>query len=128
MSTRAYGTRAQLLMKKETTYGVTAGGNYAKLPFITADLGAEQKLIADDTVGHGRDPLQPSRDIIEVTGTVEVPVDLNNLGNWLTGVLGAATDTGTGPYTHTFTSGAVTLPSWSIEIGDPEVPSYRMNL
>ena len=126
--TRAYGTRAQLLLKQETTYGVSPGGNFVKVPFITADLGGEQKLIADDTVGHGRDPIQPSRDIIEVAGTIEVPVDLNNIGYWLKGMFGAAVDTGTGPYTHTFTSGAAALPSWSVEIGNPEVPSYRMNL
>lgn len=126
--TRAYGTRAQLLIKKEVTYGTSPGSNFVKMPFITADLGAEQKLIADDTVGRGRDPLQPSRDIIEDLGTIEVPVDVNNIGHWLTGLLGAAVDTGAGPYTHTFTSGAISLPSYSMEVGNPEVPSYRMNL
>src|SRR5690348_3550349 len=114
MTTRAYGTRAQLLLKDETTYGVSPGGNFVKLPFITADLGAEQKLIADDTVGHGRDPLAPSHDVIEDMGSIEVPIDLNNIGYWLKGLFGASVDTGTGPYTHTFTSGAVSLPSRAI--------------
>jgi len=34
----------------------------------------------------------------------------------------------TGPYNHVFTSGAMTLPSWSLELGSPEVPSYPINL
>jgi hypothetical protein len=34
----------------------------------------------------------------------------------------------TGVYTHTFVSGALTLPSMSIEVGMPEVPSYGMNV
>ncbi|ALK09003.1 phage tail tube protein [Blastochloris viridis] len=32
-----------------------------------------------------------------------------------------------GPYNHVFTSGALSLPSASIEVGLPEVPSYGMN-
>lgn len=42
----------------------------------------------------------------------------------------AATLTGgsaVGPYNHVFTSGAQTLPDASVEIGNPEVPSYGMN-
>jgi hypothetical protein len=34
----------------------------------------------------------------------------------------------TGAYNHVFASGALTLPSASIEVGNPDVPSYGMNV
>jgi len=55
-----------------------------------------------------------------------VPIDTEAFGFWLKGALGAPVTTGTGPYTHVFTSGNWSLPSLSIETGLPEVPSYAM--
>jgi hypothetical protein len=81
-------------------------------------------LIASDLLGQGRDPSQPIRDVIRVEGNVVVPVDLRNFGHWLKALLGAPTTTGTGPYTHTFVSGAASLPSLALEVGMPEVPIF----
>ena len=36
---RAYGSSAQLLMKRETTYGQAATGNYIRMPFNRCNLG-----------------------------------------------------------------------------------------
>jgi hypothetical protein len=78
--------------------------------------------------GYGREPLPPSRDVVNNEGDVVVPVDLRNFGYWLKLLLGAPTTVdNSGVYTHTFVSGALTLPSMSIEVGMPEVPSYGMN-
>ena len=121
---RAYGANAQLLGKFETVYGTPASGNYIKFPFVSSDLGSEQGLIASDLLGQGRDPSQPIRDVIRVEGNVVVPVDLRNFGHWLKALLGAPTTTGTGPYTHTFVSGASSLPSIALEVGMPEVPIF----
>jgi hypothetical protein len=53
-----------------------------------------------------------------------VPVDVINIGHWLRLLLGAPTTTGTTPnYTHSFGSGAATLPSQAIEVGYPDVPT-----
>ena len=52
---RAIGANAQLLAKVETTYGTAPGGPYARLPFISCDLGSEQPLEANDVLGLGRD-------------------------------------------------------------------------
>lgn len=121
---RAYGANAQLLGKFETVYGTPPTGNYIKFPFVSCDLGSEQGLIASDLLGQGHDPSQPIRDVIRVEGNVVVPVDLRNFGHWLKALLGAPTTTGTGPYTHTFASGAASLPSLALEVGMPEVPIF----
>jgi hypothetical protein len=44
---RAYGSSAHLLMKRETTYGQAATGNYIRMPFNRCNLGSEQGLIDD---------------------------------------------------------------------------------
>lgn len=121
---RAYGANAQLLGKFETVYGTPPSGNYIKFPFVSSDLGSEQGLIASDLLGQGRDPSQPIRDVIRVEGNVVVPVDLRNFGHWLKALFGAPTTTGTGPYAHTFVSGAASLPSLTLEVGMPEVPIF----
>ncbi len=121
---RAYGARAQLLAKFETTYGAAPTGNYDKLPFVSSGLGAAQNLIESDLIGQGREPLIASRDVIDVDGDIVVPVDLRNIGQWLKALLGAPVTTGTGPFTHTYVSGAPALPSLAIEVGFPEVPAF----
>lgn len=125
---RAYGANAQLLGKFRSggSYGDIPVGNYIKLPFISCDLGSEQGLIASDVLGQGREPQQPSRDVINANGNIVVPVDLRNFGHWLRALLGDPTTAGAGPYTHTFTSGKNTLPDLALEIGMPEVPAYYM--
>ncbi len=124
---RARGANAILAAAFETVYGTPPAGGYKKLPFVSSALGEEQKLIESDLLGLGREPLPPSKDVANNEGDVIVPVDLRNFGCWLKLLLGAPTTTGTGPYTHAFVSGALSLPSMAIEIGFPDVPSYGMN-
>lgn len=122
---RAQGANAQLLLKKESVYGTSPSGNFAKLPFKEFDYGADQKLIDDDTIGHGREMIDPARDVIDVKHSGTIPADLNNIGTWLNLLLGAPTDTGTTPhYVHTFVSGSTALPSASAEIGFTDIGQY----
>ena len=124
---RALGWNAALLLVYESTYGTSPGGNFQTLPFVDCDLGAEQSLIDDDVLGLGRDPQAPSRDLVRVGGQITVPLDVRSLGYWLKLVYGAPTTTGTSytHYTHTFVSGLTTgLPSASIEVGIPDIPTY----
>jgi hypothetical protein len=123
---RALGINSQLLLKAESVYGTAPSGNYSKVPFIAMDIGPEQNLIPDDTLGHGRDMLDPSRDVININHTGKIPVDARDFGYWLKGAFGPATDAGTGPYTHVFTSGATSLPSWAMEVGTVDRAKYFM--
>ena len=126
---RARGANAIMCAAYEATYGVAPVSGYRKLPFVSSALGDEQNLIAGDLLGYGREPLPPSRDVVNNDGDAVVPVDLRNFGYWLKLLMGAPTSVdNSGVLTHTFVSGALTLPSMAIEIGMPEVPSYGMNV
>ena len=67
---RAYGSSAHLLMKRETTYGQAATGDYIRMPFNRCNLGSEQGLIDDPVLGQGRDPLAPLQDVINDEGDI----------------------------------------------------------
>ncbi len=123
---RAYGSSAHLLMKRETVYGQAATGNYVRMAFNRCNLGSEQGLIDDPVLGQGRDPLAPLQDVISDEGDLVVPVDPRYLGLWLTGLLGdpATTDNLDGSWDHVFASGAEDLPSYTLEVGLPQVPAF----
>lgn len=123
---RGRGANAQMLLARETVYGTAPASGFVRVPFATTTLGKEQPLLENELLGYGRDPLAPSRDTVTVDGNIVIPVDALSIGWWLTGLLGATVPTGAGPYTHTFTSGAQSLPSLALEKGHPDVPAYEM--
>lgn len=125
---RAQGARAQMALGFESTYGTPpASGAFWKMPFASSTLGSEQPLLNNELLGYGRDPLAPVKDAITADGDVVVPIDARFLGVWLKLIFGAPTTTGASePYSHEFVSGSWNLPSCAIEVGNPDVPSYRM--
>jgi len=123
---RAQGARSLMAAAFETTYGNPPVGGYMRMPFASTSLGAEQPLLGSELLGYGRDPLSPIKDAVTADGDVAVPIDAEAFGFWLKAAFGDPVTTGTGPYTHVFTSGSWTLPSMSIETAMPEVPRYAM--
>lgn len=123
---RQYGANASLLIKKESTYGTAPAGNYLAVPFVSDDATASVGLIESELLGYGRDRINPSYDKTDVSGNIVIPVDTENIGVWLAGLLGAASTTGAGPYTHVWDSGADTLLSFSAELGMPDAASFIM--
>lgn len=127
---RAQGARAQFALGFETVYGTPPAANsFWRMPFATSGLGSEQPLLNSELLGYGRDPLPPLKDVENADGDVAVPIDLRAWGVWLKAAFGAPITSDTGgiaPYTHEFRSGGWSLPSFSAEIGLPEVPYYAM--
>ena len=125
---RAQGARAQLALAFETVYGTPpASGSYWRIPFASTTLGSDQPLLSSELLGYGRDPLPPVKDAITADGDVVVPIDPRFLGIWLKALFGEPVTTGVAsPYSHEFQSGSYDLPSMAIEVGNPDVPSYRM--
>lgn len=121
------GINAVLHAVAETTYGTTPASGFKKLPFASHSMGEERPLIEDDLLGYGREGLDPTYDVATNDGDIVVPVDTDAFGFWLKGMFGNPTTTGTGIYTHVFQSGAGVLPSHSLEIGNPDVPSFSVN-
>lgn len=89
-TTRSYGSAVSLYVKEESSYGVNPGGNFEQLPFQTSDFGGEQGLIQSNILGLGREPRSPFTDILRVDGPFVVPVDVRDIGRWLTSLFGAA--------------------------------------
>ncbi|OWK29209.1 phage tail tube protein [Sphingomonas dokdonensis] len=125
---RARGSDATLQLAYEATYGTPPGSGYHSLPFVSTSLGATRGLIESELLGQGRAPLDPTPDVINNDGDVVVPVDPSFFGYWLTLLLGEpATAPVDDTFSHFFGSGAAVLPSASIPIGHPRVPSYSVN-
>lgn len=125
---RAQGARAGMALGFETIYGTPPAANaFWKMPFASSTLGSEQPLLNSELLGYGRDPLAPVKDAITADGNVVVPIDARFLGIWLKMLFGNPTTTGaSAPYSHEFASGSWTLPSASVELQNPDVPSFRM--
>lgn len=127
---RARGANALMAAKFETTYGTPPAGNYMQMPFVSSALGEERGLIESDLLGQGRESYDPTPDVANNDGDVVVPVDLRRFGQWLKLFFGPATTVAGGSgaaNVHTFVSGAAALPSLSVEVGLPQVPSFGMN-
>lgn len=108
----------------ESVYGQSPASGYRKLPFVSHTLGEERPLIEDDQLGFGREGLDPVLDVATNDGDIVVPVDQAAIGFWLKAMFGAPATSGSGTFTHVYQSGAAALPSLSLEIGAPDVPSF----
>lgn len=125
---RAQGMNATLLAAFESIYGVSPVTGFNRVPFISSNIGAERPLIESNLLGLGRQTFDPVPDVTTNTGEIVVPVDTRNFGFWLKGLMGAPVSTGTAPTKlHTFNSGAIALPSMSIETGHAQLPGFFMN-
>jgi hypothetical protein len=126
----ASGANVTVALKKETTLGTAATGNYAKVALYSFEMSPSQAFIEAALLGQGRDPPRAQRDVTDLTGRAVIPLDLRAIGHWMNMCFGAPVTTGSGPYTHVWKSGATALVGYSIEQQHPDLttPQYFANL
>jgi hypothetical protein len=124
---QARGFKAQLVAGFESGYGQTpASPTGFKLPVNSAQVKSKQNLVDSATVSGRRDPAEPVRGNIDVSGTVVAPVDEVGIGYWLKAMFGAPVTTGSAdPYSHVFKAGD-SQPSLVLEQGFPDIGVYEL--
>ena len=121
---QAKGSLSQVVIQKETTFGVAPGTPAAQLLYYsTCSLALNRSQEQDDTLSGNRNPTKAMRGKDEVSGDLAVNMQAYN-GLLLLGLLGEVTTSGaSAPYTHLFTVGD-TLPSFLIEKGFLNIGQY----
>ena len=114
---RASGANAILAGAFENLYGQPPVAGWAKLPFVSHNMGEERGYVADDLLGYGREPLPPSQDVANNDGDVVVPVDLRNFGYWLKLAFGAPVSVDAGSASGTFTFSAQPANNSKVTVG-----------
>ena len=125
--TQAKGYKAQLVADFETVFGQTPGTvNAVKLPIVSSQLKSKQNFIDSSVITGRRDPAEPAKGNIDLTGTVVVPVDEVAIGYWLKAMFGAPATSGSAdPYMHVFKTGD-TQPSLVLEQGFTDIRVYEL--
>ncbi len=130
MTRQARGMKGTLNLMFESTFGTTpTTGTVHRLPFNKNALTSKQNLIESNTITGTRNPVPPALGQIDVAGSIEVPLDVRNIGVWLALLYGApvTTDVAKGTsYKHVFTI-PDTMPSASIEKGFSDLNTYAMS-
>lgn len=118
------GANYSLKVAEETQQGTSPASGYKDMPLTQNSIDSSIQQQDSSVIGKGRETQAPTIGSKDIGGSLSVPIDVNNIGLWLKGLLGSASVTGSGPYTHTFESGKDTLPSFSIEAGMPDANAY----
>lgn len=92
--TRIQGADAVLRGITEVSYGIAPTSGYKLLSFKSTALDSERLLGSDPLLGQGRDAADPFYEAINVDGDIGVPLDVQGLGFWLTGLFGTTATTG----------------------------------
>lgn len=123
---RAVGARTRVAGALESTAGTAETTGFIYLPFVRWGLRRGAPLLPDDALGFGADPLPPELDVNDVSGTVDVPLDVSNIGLWLQLIFGAPSTSGSDPYTHVYTSNGWTLPTATFETQQADAGEYAL--
>lgn len=112
-----HGRTATLVKQLEATYRVAPAPAAAqRMKFSKVTMGREPEL-ADDMTING-EPLMEKRDEMDSTApaTLEAILCLNDIGHWLTMLLGPPVTTGAGTFEHVYTLDLADRPSALMEL------------
>jgi len=117
------GSETAFRLATQPTPGTLPAGNWNIGHFYSESFEPGQALEQDPELGGVRhnavDPTDPVPGLDAPSGTLSVPLDLNQIGHYLKSLLGDPVTTGVGPdYTHTFTSGKDVLPALALEFAN----------
>lgn len=123
---QARGYNGQLLVDFEPVFGENPVSPSAKkLPIISSQLKSKQNFIDSELIRGRRDPVEPAKGNIDVSGSVTVPVDEVAIGYWLKAMFGTALTIGSNPYIHVFKPKSQ-QPSLVIEQGFTDIGVYEV--
>lgn len=120
----AQGANAKLRMYPETTFGTFPSAvNFHQAPFFSYNVSPVMPLEQDAILSSAanRDAGDPFFGLTSLQGDVVVPVDTVHFGRWLRLLLGAPSTSGSGNFTHVYSSGALATPSNSIEMAHSDL-------
>jgi hypothetical protein len=120
---QASGSRAQIIYDQETTFGVTPASPDARiLPFLSEAFGQKRERNNSNVIRGNRNATKGTKGKKDVSGSIDT--ELNPyMGTLWKHVLGSVATTGSGPYTHTITVGALPV-GLTIEKGFTDIGQY----
>jgi hypothetical protein len=128
----ALGQLARLAFTTEAPpYGTPENDGYRYAYYYKSNLRETKPIEADPIIGSGLNNFRDNGDVAptlsEHGGSLELPLCLNQIGDWLRLVFGAPSTSGATNYTHVFSSGALTLPTATIEL-NPTTNDFRQHV
>jgi hypothetical protein len=128
----ALGQLARAAFATESgSYGTPAAGSYRYAHYYKANLRETKPIESDPVIGSGLNNYRDNGDLAptlsEHGGSLELPLCLNQIGDWLRLVFGAPATSGATNFTHVFSSGALVVPSATIEL-NPATNDFRQHV
>lgn len=128
----ARGQLSRLAFADEAgAYGTPAATGYRYGYYYTSNLRQSKPIETDPVIGAGfsnfRDAMPPAPSLSEHGGSLELPLCLNGMGDWLRLVFGAPSTSGSTNFTHVFSSGGESLPTRTVELS-PKASDFRQHV
>lgn len=122
ISARPRGRNIVALHGWQSSFGTAAtSGGYRPVSLYSKGMSESEPFEEDPVLSAGghnnRDPNDPAPGLKQGAGPLVVPLCLNQIGIWMTGLFGPpTTDEDDGVFTHVFASGGEVLPAATVEI------------
>jgi len=110
------GSNGSIKLKQETDFGLQEKTGFIQVPFNSFSLKYNQNSVESPTISSGRSPTQAGFGNVEISGSLEGPLDSKSTGIMLKGLFGAVATVADGAkFKHTYSISDTCLPSFNIE-------------